>query len=180
LLTGQALTATCSVPPGATPADTTTLIAVLAGALAMMLSNASQAATTLTLTVGFAAGPSLHKTTRLPALVTDAPAIHTAVTPLLAALLRARRSRPAALHLAVTRSRDAVYQPPLPAPPSAHDPTTRLQTVLADLQARFGPDIIQLGATRVPPSPLPHAAGERHGFAPVLQVTHALHASTHP
>jgi hypothetical protein len=155
-------------------------MAALAGDLAVSLGAAGRTATTLTLTVRFAAGPSLHKTTRLPALVTDAPAIHTAVTPLLAALLRARRSRPAALHLAVTRSCDAVYQPPLPAPPSAHDPTTRLQTVLADLQARFGPDIIQLGATRVPPSPLPHAAGERHGFAPVLQVTHALHASTHP
>jgi DNA polymerase-4 len=176
LLTGQALIATRSVPPGATPADTTTLITALAGDLAVTLAAAGRAATALTLTVGFAVGPPLHKTARLFAPATDAPTIQTAVAPLLVALLRARRSQPTALHLAVTRSCDAVYQPPLPTPP---DPALRLQAILADLQARFGPDVIQLGATRVPPSPLLHVADEHHRRAPALQVTHALYSSTH-
>jgi DNA polymerase-4 len=173
-----ALTATRSVPPGATPADTTTLIAALAGDLAATLAAAGRTATGLTLSVAFVAGPPLHKAIRLPAPVTDAPALQAAVIPLLAALLRARRSRPTALHLAVTRSCDAVYQPPLPAPP-ATDPARRVQAVLADLQARFGLDVIQLGATRVPPSPLLHVVDEHHRRAPAQQVTHVLHPSAH-
>jgi hypothetical protein len=177
-LTGPELIATRSVPPGATPADTTTLIAALAGDLAVALGAAGRAATTLTLTVAFAAGPPLHKTTCLPALATDAPAIQTAVAPLLAALLRARRRRPAWIALAATRACDVVYQPPLPAPP-ATDPALRVQAVLADLHARFGPDIIQLGATRVPPSPLSHAVKHEATGTPMLQVAHALHPSAH-
>jgi DNA polymerase-4 len=179
-LIAQPLTATRSVLPGATATDTLAVLAALAGDLAATLGGAGRAATALTLTVGFAAGPPLHKTTRLPAPATDAPAIQAALSPLLVALLRARRSRPTALHLATTRSCDAVYQPPLPAPRSAPAPATRLQAVLADLQARFGPDVIQLGATRVPPSPQLHSADEHHRRAPALQVTHALHPSTHP
>ena len=101
--------------------------------------------------------------------------IQTAVTSLLAALLHARRSRPAWIELAASRSCEAVYQPPLPAPPVT-DPAQRVQAVLADLHARFGPDVIQLGATRVPPSPLSHAVNRDTA----LQVTHALYPSAHP
>jgi DNA polymerase-4 len=176
-LNAQALTATRSLPAGATPAATLIVLEALAGDVVATLAAACRAATALTLTVGFAIGPPLHKMTRLPAPATDAPAIQRAVTPLLAALLRARRSRPAWIELAVTRSCAAVYQPSLPMPPS--DPALRLQAVLADLHARFGPDVIQLGATRVPPSPLPRAARGDHAVAPALQVAHALYPSAH-
>jgi nucleotidyltransferase/DNA polymerase involved in DNA repair len=179
-LTAQALTATRSVPPGATPADTTKLLAALAGDLAATLGGARRAATALTLSVGFAVGPPLHKTARLPAPTTDASILQTAVAPLLVALLRARRSRPAWIALAAPRTCDAVYQPPLPEPAVAADPARRVQAVLADLHARFGPDVIQLGATRVPSSPLPHAVKRAAAGSPLRQVAHALHPSTHP
>lgn len=174
-LTAQPLTATRSVPPGATSAHTNTALAALAGDLATTLDAAGRAAVALTLTVGFTIGPPLHKPVRLPAPTTDALVIQTAVTSLLAALLHARRSRPAWIELAASRSCEAVYQPPLPAPPVT-DPAQRVQAVLADLHARFGPDVIQLGATRVPPSPLSHAVNRDTA----LQVTHALYPSAHP
>jgi DNA polymerase-4 len=173
-LTAQPLTATRSVPPGATSAHTSTVLAALAGDLAATLDASGRAALALTLTVGFTAGPPLYKPARLPAPTGDVLVIQTAVTPLLAALLRARRSRPAWIALTASRVCDAVYQPPLPAPPVT-DPARRVQAVLADLHARFGPDVIQLGATRVPPSPLAHAVHRD----PALQVIHALHPSAH-
>jgi hypothetical protein len=177
--TDSALTATRSLLPGSTPAATTVLLAAVAADLAATLGAAGRAATALTVTVGFAAGPPLHKTTRLSAPATDVPAIQTAATPLLIALLRARRSRPLWVQIMAARSCDAVCQPPLPVPPTA-DPALRVQAVLADLQARFGGDVIQLGATRVPPSPLPRAARGDHAVAPTLQVAHALYPSAHP
>jgi DNA polymerase-4 len=173
-LTAQPLTATRSVPPGATSTHTITVLAALAGDLAATLDAAGRAAVALTLTIGFTVGQPLHKPARLPAPTTDALGIQTAVTPLLAALLRARRRRPAWIELTASRVCEAAYQPPLPAPPVT-DPARRVQAVLADLHARFGPDVIQLGATRVPPSPLAHAVHRD----PALQVTHALHPSTH-
>jgi DNA polymerase-4 len=177
--TDSALTATRSLLPGATPAETIVLLAALAADLVATLGAAGRAATALTVTASFAAGPPLHKTTRLPTPATDVPAIQTAAAPLVVALLRARRSRPIWVQLKAARSCDAVCQPPLPVPPTA-DPALRVQAVLADLHARFGPDVIQLGATRVPPSPLPRAARGDHAVAPTLQVAHALHSSAHP
>jgi hypothetical protein len=129
----------------------------VAADLALTLAAARRAATALTVTVGFAAGLPLSKTTRLPVPATDSAALQKVVTPLLVQLLRARRSRPAWVQLAITGSCDAVYQPPLPAPPATTDSALRLQAILADLHTRFGPDVIQLGATRVPPSPLSRA-----------------------
>jgi hypothetical protein len=178
-ITAQPLTATRSVPPGATSAAISNVLAALAGDLAAALGASDRAAIALTLTVGFTGGPPLHKLARLPAPTSDALAIHTAVTPLLATLLRDRRSRPGWIALVVTRSCDAVYQPPLPVPASV-DPALRVQAVLADLHTRFGPDVIQLGATRVPSPPLSRAGNAETADTRLLQVAHALHSSAHP
>jgi hypothetical protein len=177
-LTAQSFIATRSIQPGATSAHTSTALAALVGDLAAALDAADRAAVALTLTVGFTVGPPLHKPVRLPAPTTDALVIQTAVTPLLSALLRARRSRPAWIALAAAQSCDAAYQPALPTPALA-DPARRVQAVLADLHARFGPDVIQLGTTRVPPSPLARAVHGETAGVPALQVAHALYPSAH-
>jgi DNA polymerase-4 len=175
----SALTATRPLLPGSTPAETTALLAAVAADLALTLAAAGRAATTLTVTVGFAARLPFYKTTRLPVPAPDTAALQKAAAPLLVQLLRAHCSRPAWVQLAVTRSCHAVYQPPLPAPPATTDSALRVRAILADLHACFGPDVIQLGTTRVPSSPLARASRPDPAGPPLLQVAHALHSSAH-